>query len=227
MNEWPSRADIFDITHTCRDLVGIVRIPIFLQDFLLLFFFPQIEIKFLPNSSFQKKPMAVMLYYNSWLISHYLFENPTPKSSHLGNTAVCVHVFLCARVCMCVSACLSMYVPVFVSDCLFPHLHVLLPSYWTTHMSSLDIACLCQLLGSATEFYYLTTLGAKILSSGCVAGLAPSKNYEEDPTWLDRVVQVYVPNTWEAEASVYLCHHGHLALAIYAKICLNPPCLWE
>lgn len=39
--------------------------------------------------------------------------------------------------------------------------------------------------------------------------------------------QVYVPNTWEAEAFVYLCHHGHLALSIYAKICLNPPCLWE
>lgn len=121
--------------------------PHFLQDFLLLFFFPQIELKFLPNSSFQKKPMAVMFIYNSWLISHYLFENPTPKRV---TCCVCVHVFLCARVCMYVSACLSMYVPVFVSDCLFPHLHVLLPSYWTTHMSSLDIACLCQLLGSAT-----------------------------------------------------------------------------
>lgn len=132
MNEWPSGADIFGITHTGRDLVGTVRVPT-LQDFLLLFFFPQIALNFLPNSSFQKKPMAVMFYCNSWLASHYLLENPTPKSSHLGNTAVCVCMRLCAHVgvCVCLPACLPLYLSMCVPLCvyLFPHLHVLLPSY--------------------------------------------------------------------------------------------------
>lgn len=87
--------------------------------------------------------------------SLFIWEPNTQEQSLGKYCCVCVHVFLCAHVCIYVSACLSMYVPVFVSDCLFPHclfpyLHVLLPSYWTTHMSSLDIACLCQLLGSAT-----------------------------------------------------------------------------
>lgn len=31
------------------------------------------------------------------------------------------------------------------------------------------------------------------------------------------MVQVYFPDPWEAEAPVYLCHHGYLALSPYAK----------